>query len=313
MQFSLVRLSKLISMMLMAIVGYILVKKHILRQDDSRVISSLLVYVLQPCLIIRAFQIDLTPERMQGFVYGTIFATATMLASILVTRLLQKPLKLDAIDRATLIYSNVGNLILPLVSMSLGDEMVFYCSAFLFPFNTLMWTHCCAIIKGGQNIDYKRVLSNPNVIALALAIVLMLTRTKLPPVIDAAAKGFNDMVAASSMMLVGMVIAGSNLKSVFAYKKAYLISLGRLIALPVFFMLLLYASGFLGHHPELRPIFMVIMLGAGAPSASSIVQVAVLYDKGAMKASIYNVMSTILCVATMPLIVLLYQTLFPPI
>ena len=48
MEFSLVLLSKLISMMLMAVVGYVLVKKNVLRQSDSRVISVLLVYVLQP-------------------------------------------------------------------------------------------------------------------------------------------------------------------------------------------------------------------------------------------------------------------------
>jgi hypothetical protein len=37
----------------------------------------------------------------------------------------------------------------------------------------------------------------------------------------------------------------------------------------------------------------------------------VLGGKDAMKASIYNVMSTILCVVTIPLMILLFQILFP--
>ena len=78
MAFSLVLLEKLISMMLMALVGYILVKTGILGQPDSRVISLLLVYVLQPCLVLRSLQIELTPDRLHGFIFGGIFASLTM-------------------------------------------------------------------------------------------------------------------------------------------------------------------------------------------------------------------------------------------
>lgn len=311
MEISLVLLSKLISMMLMAIVGYALVRLGLLKQEDRRVLSILLVYVLQPCLIARSLQIDLTPERVQGFLYSSAFAAATMLLSLLVSELLKKHLALDAIDRSTLIYANVGNLLLPLVSMALGDEMVFYCSAFQIPFNILMWTHCYSIIKGDRDISLRKIVANPNLIALFIGIVLLLTHTKIPSVIDAAAKGFHDMVAASSMMLVGMVIAGIDIRSVFTHKKAYLISFGRLVALPVLCMLMLYLTGFVQSHPSMRPVFMVITIGAAAPSASTIVQLAVLHDRDAAKAGIYNVMSTILCVITIPLIILLFQIIFP--
>ena len=297
--------------MLMAAVGFTLVKLKLLKQEDSRVISVLLVYVLQPCLIARAFQIDLTPERMHGFICGTLLATATILLSMLMSRICMKPFGLDAIDRSTIIYANVGNLLLPLVSMALGDEMVFYCSSFQIPFNALLWTHCFSIIKGDRTVNVRKLLLNPNLIALFIGIFFLVTRIAVPSVIDAAAKGFNDMVAASSMLLVGMVIAGIDIKTVFTYKKAYLVSFGRLLAVPILSMLILYATGFLTHHPELRAVFMVVILGAGAPSASSIVQIAVLHNKDAAKAGIYNVMTTLLCIVTMPLIIFIYQMMFP--
>ncbi len=311
MEFSLILFNKLAAMTLMALVGFALVRFKLLRQDDSRVISVLLVYVLQPCLIARAFQIDLTPERVHGFIYGTLFAAATILLSMILSRLFMKPLGLDAIDRSTIIYANVGNLLLPLVSMALGDEMVFYCSSFQIPFNLLLWTHCFSIIKGDKTVNLKKLMLNPNLIALYIGVFLLLTRFSIPPVIDVASKNFNDMVAASSMLLVGMIIAGINIKTVFTFKKAYLVAFGRLLVVPILSMFLLYATGFLTRHPELRPVFMVIVLGAGAPSASSIVQIAVLHDKNAAKAGIYNVMTTLLCVVTMPLIIFIYQMLFP--
>ncbi len=60
MAFSLVLLNKLISMSLMAVVGYVMVKLGTLKQEDSRVISLLLLFVIQPCMILRSLQIELT-------------------------------------------------------------------------------------------------------------------------------------------------------------------------------------------------------------------------------------------------------------
>lgn len=311
MELSLVLLNKLASMMIMAVVGYILVRMHILRQEDSKPISILLIRVLQPCLVMRAFQIDLTAERMRGFIFAIIFSSLSMLLCIIVSKLMEKPFRLDTIDQTTLIYANVGNLILPLISMSLGEDMVFYGSAFQVPFNALIWTHGYFSISGERDVNLKKILMNPSIIALFIGLFLMITQLRLPSIIDTAAKGFNDMVAPASMMLVGMVIAGSDLKTVFAYRKSYLISFVRLIALPVITMLLLYVTGYIQRNPEMRPVAMIVALGTAAPSASMIVQLAVMHDKDALKASIYNVMTTILCVVTIPLVMLLFQTIFP--
>ena len=70
-------------------------------------------------------------------------------------------------------------------------------------------------------------------------------------------------------------------------------------------------TGLIRRHPELRAVSMIIILGAAAPTGSMVVQLAVVYGKDATKASFYNVMSTVLCVITMPLIILLFQMMFP--
>ena len=222
MLFSIVLLKKLTSMMIMAVVGYVLVRLHALRQEDSRVLSVLLIRVLQPCLILRAFQIELTPDRMQGFIFAIVASTISMLISIAFAKIMERPLGLDPVDRSSLTYANVGNLILPLISMSLGEEMVFYGSAFQIPFNLLIWTHCYSILSEGQSLKLKKMVTNPSIIALCVGLFLLITQIRLPSVIDDAAKGFHEMVAASSMLLIGMIIADSDLKSVFAFKKCCL-------------------------------------------------------------------------------------------
>ena len=117
-----VLMSRLMSMMIMVIVGYVIVKLKIIESRDSRILSSLVVYILQPCLICRSFQIEITPERMYGFLASMIFGIIMYIVWIVVGTLFRKPFKMDGIDICTLIYGNVGNLMLPLINMMLGKN-----------------------------------------------------------------------------------------------------------------------------------------------------------------------------------------------
>lgn len=313
MGYSVILLSKLSSMMLMAAVGYILVKMHILKEEDSSVLTKLLVYALQPCLIFRSMQIDLTPERAKGFAAAVIFAFSCMFIAAVAANILKKPFKLDAVDMTTLMFANVGNLVLPVVAMTLGDEMTFYCSGFQLPFNLFVWIYGYILMSGGGRIPYRKILCNPNLIALFAGLLGLVTGLKVPAVIDTAMEGFQTMVAGSSMMLVGVVIAGSDLKAIFMNKRAYLISAGRLLLIPVLTILCLYATGFLARHPQYTQVLMAIMIAAAAPAASSVIQLSVLTGHDAAKAGAYNVMSTVFCVFTMPLVIFLYQMVFPAV
>ena len=52
-----------------------------------------------------------------------------------------KVLKLDGVEETSLIYSNAGNLIIPIVTAILGKEWVIYTSAFLSVQLFLLWSH----------------------------------------------------------------------------------------------------------------------------------------------------------------------------
>jgi len=52
---------------------------------------------------------------------------------------------------------------------------------------------------------------------------------------------------------------------------------------------------------------LVTLLAAITPTASTIPQMAQLYDQDAAYASAINVMTTVVCVVTMPLMVMLYM------
>ncbi len=306
----LVLMSKLMAMMVMVAVGYASVKLHVVESRDSRTLSRLTVYILQPCLICRSVQIDLTPERLNGFLCALILGIVTYVFWIVALGLLKKPLRLDAVDRCNLIYSNVGNLALPLINMILGSEYVFYASALQIPFNLLIWTHGNSIISGERHLHFRKIIFNPNIIALVTGILLVLLHIRLPDVIDTAMEGLGSMVGPSSMLVIGIVIAGSDLRRIITNKRAYAISLGRLIVMPASLLLLILASGILTRHPELTPVFRVCFIALCTPPGATVSQLAVLYDKKAYESSVYSVLSMALCIVTMPLMLMVFQLLF---
>ena len=132
---SLVLMSKLVSMMIIAAVGLLIIRIGLLDERDRRQLAKLSLYVLQPCLIIMSFQIELTPERLQGFGLAVVFAGLVQGGFIIVTEVLERIGLIDVVEELTIIYTNCGNLILPIVSMTLGPEMTFYASAFPIFFN----------------------------------------------------------------------------------------------------------------------------------------------------------------------------------
>ena len=311
MEFSIILAQKITMMLLWAVAGFVAVRLKAFKSSETKTVSNLLVYILTPCLIVHAFQIELTKERAAGLIAAALFATAVQFVWILLTMLLRRSLRLTEIDQATLIYSNCGNMIMPLVSMSLGDEYTFYVAAYVAVFNILLWTHGVILINGRENVNPAKLLLNPNVIAICVGVILMITGIRLPAMVDGAMSGFSDMVGPTSMLVIGMVIAGNSVTAAFRELRVYPIVAGRLIICPLIGILLLRLSGVLSRWPFLIPILMVSMLSAAAPPATLVSQLAVVYDKEPFRAGSYNVVGTILCIITIPVILFIYQMVFP--
>lgn len=310
MQLSLALMENIASMLIWVVLGAIVVKTGLVKGESSKVLSSLTVYVFCPCMIFNAFQIELTRERVFGFLSCVAFAFVAYFLWIALSRLLRKPLHLSPVDETSLVYGNVGNLVLPLVQLTLGDEMVFYASALQIPFNLLFWTHGISTMQGSAKFEWRRIVKNANIWAVLLGLVFLAFQWHLPSVLATSVTGLSHMVAPASMMVIGMVLAGTSLKSIFTTPRAYGIALGKLVLFPLIPILLLWASGLLNHRPELVPVLMVTAIAFAAPAASNVSQLAVVFDQEPTKASIYNILTLFFCVITIPLFIGLYQLLF---
>ncbi len=99
-------------------------------------------------------------------------AVVVHLIFLVLERVLRRPLRLEAVESASILYSNAGNLIIPLVLAALGQEWVFYISGYMLVQQLLIWTHGKTMVCGERQWDFKKIVTNVNIIAIFVGIVL---------------------------------------------------------------------------------------------------------------------------------------------
>ncbi len=306
---SLLLAEEIAAMFLAMVVGYAVVKTNLFTSEDSKIISRMVVYICSPCIIVNAFQIEMSSDKVQGL--GLAFGASVFVHffMILLMKGLSRPFHLLDIERASVIYTNAANLTIPLVASVLGDEWIFYTSAYMIVHTVLFWTHGTGLIIRGGKRDYRKILLNPNMIAIGVGILLFCTGISFPVVVNTAITGFGDMIGPVSMLVIGMVIGEIDLREVFAPGRAYFICLIRLVLIPAFFAWLFACLGKLGIHSDGEYILMVVLLAACAPPATMITQAAQTYGGEAKYASILNVMCVVFCIVTIPAMTMFYEVL----
>ncbi|MCH3971731.1 MAG: AEC family transporter [Oscillospiraceae bacterium] len=303
----LILIKKIISLFLMMLLGVLLVKTKICKAEDSKVLSALSIYLIMPCMILSAFQISYSEKIRNGLLLAFFAAVVIHVFLILFTSLLSRGLHLDAVEQASVIYSNAGNLVIPLVTAMLGKDWVIYSSAFVSVQLFLLWSHGKALICGEKKPDLKKILTNVNMIAILVGILFFIFQVHLPDAVNDAVDSIGSMIAPIAMLITGMLIAGTSFRRLLSYKKIWLVTALRLFAVPLLVLLFLKYSGIASLAENGKRILLVTLLATITPSASTITQMAQVYGKDADYAGAINVVTTLLCMVTMPLMVALYQ------
>ncbi|MEG0685221.1 MAG: AEC family transporter [Coprobacillus sp.] len=309
MELSLLLMQQICQLFIMIFFGYLLVKSKTLKAEDSKVLSRVALFVVSPCAILTSFMIEFTPDKLFGLGLAVLGALIVHIVFIPLTALLSKVFGFTPIEKATIIYSNSGNLIIPLVGALLGKEWVLYTSGYMMVQTVLLWTHAKSLVCNERNYDLKKIFLNVNVIAIAIGIVLFLSQIQLPTLVVNTVDRVGSMIGPLAMLVIGMLIGQMNIKDIFVEKRTYLIAFMRLIVYPLIVIFIFKFTGLSTISSDANQIFLITILAASAPAAATITQFAQLYNKHPGYASIMNVMSVIFSIVTMPLLIMLYQVL----
>lgn len=307
MELSFLLIQQIIKLFIMVLIGFVIVKNKLLKASDSKVISTLVLYIIAPCAILNSFQIAFTQDKLLGLGVSFLGAIVVHIIFIPLTNLLSKLFGFNSVEKASIIYSNAGNLIIPLVGAILGQEWVLYTSGYMVIQTILLWTHGKKTVCDDKTTDYKKIFMNINVMAIAIGIILFLFNIQLPLIIRESLTSIGSMIGTLSMLVIGMLIGNMDLSGIFIQKRAYLVCLFRLLIYPMIIILVFKLSGMTRLHPDATQILLITTLATCAPVAATITQFAQLYDRQPGYTSMINVISVIFCIITMPLMIMIYQ------
>ena len=136
--------------------GFTVVKCGLIDAKSSRTLSVICIYIIMPCVMINAFQIEYSRSIRNGFLLAVAAAILIHIFLLVFVQIIGKPLKLSVVEKESIIYSNSGNLVIPLVTVVLGEKWVIYASAFLSVQMILMWTHGQSLMEAKAGINWKK-------------------------------------------------------------------------------------------------------------------------------------------------------------
>lgn len=302
---------KIGALSVLIILGFLAVRFKVMDFEDSKILSRWALYFLTPCAMLDAFQYEFTMSKLTGMGISLLGSLITVVVFALLSKVLTKAFHLSPVDYTSLEYPNAGNFMLPLIASAMGGDWVIYCSPCFLVMNILMFSHGKAVLSGERGFHADMLFKNVVVLATLVGFVMFLLHFQIPGFLGTAVSSLGNMMGPAYMFTIGMIIGNADLKKVFFNGRAWLLCVGRLVIYPLAVMLVLCVCGIFRIHSEAAHILLIVVLTAGAPAAVMVTQFTQLYRtrEEAEFASVVNILSTVLCLLTMPCIAYLYQLL----
>lgn len=309
MKLSLILLNKSCVMALMGLVGFFITKVGLVHVNENKILTQIVLYVLFPCTLIESFQRPYDTRILQNLCISLLASILIHIVSIFVLWMFKKsPWGLSASERVCVVYTNAGSLVAPLIIATLGTEYVIYSCAYLAVQSILMWTHGRTILQKKADrkpVSLKMIFANPCMFAIVLGMSCFLMRITFFPTISDTISSLSACIAPVSMISIGILLANLNLKEVFRNCRIYYIVCLRLIIFPLGIIGLLLVLNAYWKIPDILSVTLLCSIG---PSGTTMVQFAQFFDNpdcGLM--SSINVVTTLCCVFTMPLMFSVYH------
>ena len=300
-------LYKILQLFIVLVLGFLLVKFKVIRKSDGTVLSKISLYMLMPAAIINSFDVELTPELAKGIGLAYIAAIIIHIVLLGIDVIYKRAAHGTSAERASVMYSNAANLIIPIVSFVLGEEWVIYSCAFMSVQLVFLWSHGIRMFSENEKFNIKKILLNVNIIAIAVGVVFMLCGIRLPVFVKDITSSLGGMLGNVGMLIAGILAAQVDFKKMIKNKRLYLVLAMRMIVCPAVVLVILKIMGSFAGIANAENILLVSFLAAMTPAAATVMQFAQLSGRDADFAVAVNIATTVVCIATMPAFVAIYS------
>ena len=299
-------LHQAVMMFILILVGAGCFKLNLLSKETVSQVSGLVLKVVNPIVILMAYQKEYKPEQVRNlgrtFILSLIACVIAMAAAYLCIR--NQEGRETVIERFSCIYSNCGFMGIPLVMAMFGYDGVFYLTAFLTVFNALVWSHGVMQMSGEKSLkSLGKVLRSPAIIAIIIGMILFFARIELPSVIAETFEEIGSLNTPLAMFVAGATIIQTDLRKTFQKPRVFYICFLKLLLIPVVTILAFKLF------PFDKTVEMTVLAAIAAPSAAICTMQCLNYHRNAAYASELFGVTTLFSIGTMPLMMVIYEFL----
>jgi len=300
-------IESILTLFILIAVGFTAFRSGVITRDGVSGLSSLLVNITLPCLILESMQVPVTGDRIgqmemifliELVVYAVSFASA-----FLVPRLLKSARFESGVLGFMLIFSNLGFMGYPVCETFFGPESLFYVTLINIPFGLLVFTVGIFLLRPdlAREPDFRRICS-PGLVASLVGLLFFFIGFVIPVPFSESISILGSVTTPLAMIVIGSLLATLPVGSMVADIRIWIISLFRLALIPIITLLLIrpFVSD---------PLLLgVPVLLAAMPVAANTVLLAEEYGVNSELASKGVFLSTVLSIMTIPVIALLLGT-----
>jgi len=282
-------------------VGFGARKYSLIKDKHVHLISHILVNVSLPALTIASMQVPETVKTMgivdQMLIVAVAYYLAAFAFGLLLCRFLPTTPEEKGVFQFMLVFPNSMFMGIPVALAVLGQSSLFYVILFNVPFYFLVFTLGIWLLARGRpgKIDLK-VLLSPGLVAAIVGLALFLFQYTLPSPVQSGLDLIGSATTPLAMIVVGAMLATLPLSRLAGDWRIYLTTALRLVIFPVAAFLIL--SPFVSDHLLLGVAVLMIAM----PVAANSVLLSEEYGVDATLASQGVFISTVLCLATIPLL-----------
>lgn len=305
MELSLIVLKALLKMVMLLLVGFIATKAQVLTEERCRIVTDIVLKILMPCLVINGFLGGYDEARLRNLLTALLLAVISQLVNIVLCRVfLHRTERYPnwRIDRGIATFSNIGFIGVPLITSLYGEEGLLYVTMLVGVSNIAQWAYGEPDISGDFSI--KAVLHTfrqPVMIASFLGLAVFFLRLPLPEFVSGTITNIGNCCTTIPMMLVGSSLARCDIGKVAGKLRTYYVMAVKLIIVPLAVVLIMK----LADAPEIVKISLLVPMAC--PPATATTMLSIKYGLDDSYAAALTGFGTLLSVATIPLIVLIYS------
>ena len=294
--------ARLGSIGLILLLGFLLGKLKLISDTTNKELTNLLLTVFMPASLFMAFPNSYDESLVGLFLSGLLAGAIIMFALIVFAKVvfnkkwMRGSLKEEA--QFAMIFNNATFLGYPIVASTFGAEGILAYCGFIISFNIALFSYGIWLFKKKLSIKLLiSIITNPNIIAVILGMVLFLLELSLPQFLTDAVGFVGNATTPLSIICIGYMLSQAKLIKVFKKWKLMVTAVIQLIIGP------LITWGILTLCQFPTEVVQVCTLIQALPTATSLGLFAVKYGGNAAESSELVTISTILSVATMPFMV----------